>query len=110
MDYDRRPSNDPWLTTAEVARICPSCASRMASLGVRSIRASALLQAAWETLPKGWTEESLKKMWESLTGRAPKHKVSACMRKMEGKIDDPGAFCASLADKILGRTDWRGED
>jgi len=64
----------------------------------------------FKTMPKGWTEESRKKFWESLTGRAPKHKVSACIRKMEGNVDDPGAFCASLADRVLGRTDWRGED
>jgi hypothetical protein len=62
---------------------------------------------AWENLPKGWTAKSVQKMWESLTGRAPKHKVSACIRKMEGKVDDPGAFCASLADKMT--PGWREE-
>lgn len=109
-DYDRRQAaQDPWLTTEDVFKICPSCAEKMASLKVRKIKASALFQAAWESLPKGWTEESLKSMWNTMTGDV-KHKVSSCMRKMEGKVDDPGAFCASLADKILGRTDWRGPD
>ena len=56
--------------------------------------------AAWDKLPKGWTQDSVKKMWEGLTGRAPKHKVTACIKKMEGKVDDPGAFCASLARKV----------
>jgi len=53
----------------------------------------------WNSLPKGWTQDSLKKFWSSLTGDK-KHKVTACIKKMEGKIDNPGAFCASLNDKI----------
>lgn len=53
----------------------------------------------WDKLPKGWTQESVKKFWNSLTGEA-KHKVTRCMKEMEGKIDDTGAFCASLADKV----------
>jgi len=76
----------------------------------KQVSASVRTADRWETMPEGWTGESRKKFWESLTGRAPKHKVSACMRRMEGKVDDPGAFCAALADRILGRTDWRGED
>jgi len=62
----------------------------------------------WETLPKGWTDDSVKKFWKSLTGEN-KHKVTKCMKKMEGKFDDPGAFCASLADKVEGTTMWRGK-
>jgi hypothetical protein len=58
-----------------------------------------LAEAAWETLPKGWTEESLNSFWNSLTGDR-KHKITACMKKMEGKIDNPGAFCASLARRL----------
>jgi hypothetical protein len=27
---------------------------------------------------------------------------------MTGHIDDPGAFCAALADRVLGTTKWRG--
>lgn len=53
----------------------------------------------WGELPKGWTQESLRKMWGSLTGDR-KHKITACMKKMKGKVDDPGAFCASLARKV----------
>jgi len=63
----------------------------------------------WETMPKGWTEESRKKFWGSLTGSSPKHKVTACIKKMEGKVTDPGAFCGALADRVLGTTEWRGE-
>lgn len=66
----------------------------------------------WKDLPKGWTDKSRKEFWDSLTGRAPKHKVSACIKKMEDvkEIDDAGAFCAALADRVLGTTKWRGED
>ncbi len=61
----------------------------------------------WKSLPKGWTEESVKKFWGSLTGEA-KHKVTACMKKLDGSgIDDPGAFCASLADKM--EPGWRSQ-
>ncbi len=54
---------------------------------------------AWDNLPKGWTEESLKKWWESLTGDR-KHKVTKCIKELKDHIDDPGAFCASAADKV----------
>ena len=53
----------------------------------------------WEDLPKGWTEESLRKFWNTLTGDR-KHKIGACMKKMEGKVDNPGAFCGSLARRL----------
>ena len=53
----------------------------------------------WKTLPKGWTQKSVEKFWESMTGEV-KHKVTKCMKEMEGKVDDTGAFCGSLADKV----------
>lgn len=55
--------------------------------------------AAWDNLPKGWTQESVEKFWKGLTGEA-KHKVTRCIERMSDKFDDPGAFCASLADKV----------
>lgn len=61
----------------------------------------------WQSLPKGWTQESVEKFWESLTGEN-KHKVTKCIKDMEGKVDDPGAFCASLADKVMG-PEWRSK-
>lgn len=63
------------------------------------------LLAGWDKLPKGWTEKSVQKFWDSLTG-GRQHKVTACMKRMDGKINDPGAFCASLADRVEGK-DWR---
>ena len=53
----------------------------------------------WINMPKGWTDKSRKKFWDTLTGDV-KHKVTKCIKEMEGKIDNPGAFCASLADRV----------
>lgn len=61
----------------------------------------------WETKPKGWTDESRKKFWETLTSAAPKHKVTECIKRMGKHMDDPGAFCASLADRVT--PGWRQE-
>ena len=58
-------------------------------------------------LPKGWTDASRKKFWNTLTSGAPKHKVTECIKKMEGKVSNPGAFCASLADRSI--PGWRQE-
>ena len=68
---------------------------------VRSALVPVLREAKkWDKLPKGWTQESVKKFWGSLTGEA-KHKVTKCIKRMKDKLDgDPGAFCASLADKV----------
>ena len=55
--------------------------------------------AKWKSLPKGWTDESVGKFWGTLTGDV-KHKVTKCMKQMGGKVDDTGAFCASLADRV----------
>ncbi len=121
-----RAQGELWLDREEVAKVCPSCAEKMASLGIRKVRASALFSdervmtaalqmtvhtvtgAKWETKPKGWTQESLKSYWESLTGAA-KHKVTKCIEKMKGAegVDDPGAFCAALADRM--EPGWRSE-
>jgi hypothetical protein len=55
--------------------------------------------AKWKgPLPKGWDKGSRDKFWDSLVGDV-KHKVTKCMEQMKGKVDDEGAFCASLADR-----------
>lgn len=56
-------------------------------------------QAAWENLPDGWTQESVQSMWDTMTGDV-KHKITKCMEKMDGKVDDTGAFCGSLASQV----------
>lgn len=53
------------------------------------------LTAEWANFPKGWTKESAKKFWDTLTGDR-KHKRTACMKAMDGTMDNPGAFCNSL--------------
>ena len=58
----------------------------------------------WSKLPKGWTQDSVKKLWASLSGDR-KHKVTACIKKMTGKVDDAGGFCAGLADMV--EPGWR---
>jgi len=55
--------------------------------------------AAWENLPEGWTEESVQSFWDSLTGDV-KHKITKCMKQMESKVTDTGAFCGSLASQV----------
>jgi hypothetical protein len=76
--------------------------------GVKPRKGSLSMVAQWDKLPKGWTEASMKAYWKSLTGSV-KHKVTKCMKRMEGtSITDPGAFCASLADHIEGK-EWRSE-
>jgi hypothetical protein len=113
--FEASTTSELWITRYAMRVICPSCADKMESLGIRSVRASVLfgeerltaaaldrtVTAAWDTLPKGWTSKSVKKFWESLTGDR-KHKITACMKALKGKpgIDDPGAFCASLKRKL----------
>ena len=78
--------------------------------GLRSQLLRAIVAAdAWSKLPKGWTQESVEKFWGSFTGDV-KHKVTKCMEQMSGKVDDTGAFCGSLADKVEGTTSWRGKE
>ena len=69
-----------------------------------------ILSEGWEELPKGWDKESLKRFWNSLTGglKPAEGGVTECIAQMEGKVDDPAAFCASLADRIFGKG-WRSE-
>lgn len=84
-----------------------SCCRRQASELVRiSNELNHLEKIAdkWKGKPKGWTNESRKKFWDSLTGDV-KHRVTKCIKKMEGKMSDPGAFCASLADRVT--PGWR---
>jgi len=103
---------DFYLTAEEVADICLPCAEKMVELEMEKVAASELfgqdkdkVAAKWETMPEGWTDESRKKFWKSIGGD-----VKKCMKKMEGKVSDTGAFCASLKDRIEGTTKWRGPE
>jgi hypothetical protein len=55
----------------------------------------------WRKLPKGWSAKSRKKYYESIGG------FDECMEKMKDKMDEPGAFCASLKDRATRSTKWR---
>jgi hypothetical protein len=35
--------------------------------------------------------------------------IDQCIEKNKGKVDDPGAYCASIVDKTKGTTKWRSE-
>lgn len=108
---------DFWVTREEIAEVCPPCAERMASLRIARVRASAIfgqdmLRMAgeetadkWKGMPHGWTDESRKKFWDSIGGS-----VDKCVSKMEGKVDDAGAFCSSLKDRVEKTTHWRGKE
>jgi len=68
------------------------------------------LAEKWEKMPEGWNASSRKKFWDTLTGDN-KHKVTKCIKEMskgDKSIDDPGAFCAALADRVLGK-EWRSK-
>jgi len=99
------------ITAAEMEGICPSCAEKMRAHGIASVPESVVASSRkadkWKTMPEGWTRKSRREYWESLTGDA-EHKVTLCIDKMTGHIDDPGAFCAALADRVEGK-EWRSE-
>ena len=97
------------FTAEDMKKICPACAEKMEREGIESIpeetvaaiiREAAQMRAdKWEDMPKGWTEESRKSFWNSLTGDN-KHKITKCIKEMEGKVSDPGAFCGALASRV----------
>jgi hypothetical protein len=107
-------NQDFWLNPEDVAEVCPPCGQRMASLGIRRIRASVIYgqdmlklastahQAAeWKDLPEGWTDDSRKKFWESIGGS-----VARCVAKVQGHVTDPQAFAEALKDRIEGKSGW----
>lgn len=65
-----------------------------------ALKVKKVMGEGWESLPEGWTEKSAKEYWNSLTGDR-KHKITRCIKDMTGKIDNPGAFCGSLA-RLVG--------
>jgi hypothetical protein len=62
-------------------------------------------EGKWSDLPKGWTKKSAESFWNSIGGS-----VTKCRKKLKDadEIDDTGAFCASLKDKLEG-PEWRKE-
>lgn len=85
---------------------------KTASVDVRMQRIAARICVAensspWGNLPKGWSKESATKMWNTLVGDV-KHPTTKCIKKLKGKMSNPGAFCASLHDLVSGKK-WRSE-
>jgi hypothetical protein len=61
----------------------------------------------WSKLPKGWTEESLKKFFTTLTDKEPDHPWTACYDKIKGKVDNPEAFCGSIKSVAIQKGWWK---
>ena len=76
-------------------------------------KAVALLkEAGFETKPKGWSDKSVKKYSKTFSSKMKgnvksKDFFDKCVKKMQGKIDSPEGFCASLKDEAHGSTYWR---
>lgn len=112
--YESKPE---YFTETKI--VCPHCNNSIMVIEMEGkvkaatkIVTKEMLEEQWKTLPKGWTKESLDKFAKSLTGKTKgDHKgfIRACIPKMQGKVDDPAKFCASLKDRYLGTTKWRSE-
>ncbi len=70
-----------------------------------------LNEGSWKNLPNGWTDASVKKFAQSLTGKDATKEgfFDACVAKMTGKLSNPEAFCATVKDHVYGTTYWRGK-
>jgi hypothetical protein len=62
-------------------------------------------------LPRGWTNDSVKKFAKSLTGKQGTQTgfFERCVKKVKGKFDNPEAFCAAVKDELHGSTYWRNK-
>lgn len=67
--------------------------------------------AGFKRLPKGWNQESVKKLWRSLGGEegGVNEVIKRLRESKKVKIQDPEAFAAALADMVRGTTKWRGK-
>ena len=74
-----------------------------------------LQEAGFEDKPKGWDKGSIKKYTKTFTKKMKGDAKSEgffdkCVKKMQGKMENPEGFCASLKDEAYGSTYWRGKD
>jgi hypothetical protein len=85
-------------------------------MGIIDIYLYKIQEAGFESKPKGWTDKSIKKAGRTLAKHvgeetpADKGFFDKCVAKMQGNIDNPEGYCASLKDEETGSTYWRGED
>lgn len=96
-----------WKMFDSIVNVC-NCEKKAMLLIENAVEKFLKTGAGWKGLPAGWTMESVRKFWNSLTGDV-KHKVTKCIELMEDKMDDPEAFCASVKDMVEGTTKWRGK-
>jgi hypothetical protein len=97
LDYQRRTIQDNHGIIVVLTRPYPKYSST----------SPARVAKKWKKLPKGWTEESVKKFWGTVTKGNPKHPVTECISRMKGKMDNPAPFCAGMADEFI--PGWRQE-
>jgi len=74
-----------------------------------------VVEAGFRRLPKGWTQASVKKFAMTLSkdmkgGPKSEGFFNKCVKKMEGKVDNPEGFCAAIKDEVYSSTYWRGKD
>lgn len=76
-----------------------------------------LQEAGFDTLPKGWTQKSVKKSGQTLAKtlgkNSPKDKgfFEKCVERMRKHMGDGAeGYCASQKDEAYGSTHWRGKD
>jgi len=78
--------------------------------------AKSLLEAGFESKPKGWTDKSIQKAGKTLARhvgeKTPKDKgfFDKCVAKIGNKMKNPEGYCASLKDEASDSTYWRGKD
>ena len=73
-----------------------------------------LSQSQWEFIGKktGWLKDDITVEAKKKKKKGYKHSpkghgfIDECIKKNKDK-GDPGAYCASIVDKVKGRTDWR---
>jgi len=73
-----------------------------------------VIEAGFEDKPKGWTDKSVDKYTNTFTSKMKgtaksKDFFDKCVKKMQGKVDNPEGFCAALKDEAYGSTFWRGK-
>lgn len=71
-------------------------------------------EAGFEKKPKGWDDGSVKKFSKTFTSKMKgdvksKGFFDKCVKKMQGKVDNPEGFCAAMKDEAYGSTHWRGK-
>lgn len=67
-----------------------------------------LSKSQWELIGSktGWLNAEAKKKKKYKHSPKKHGFIDECIEKNKGK-DNPGAYCASIVDKVKGTTDWR---